>query len=302
MNGIDIAGHQKGINLAVVPCDFVVIKATQGKSFVNPEVPNQITQALSQKKYIGVYHYANGVGVEAEINHFVNTVKPYLGKVILAIDWENNKDKYGNNDNPKFVAGDYKYCESLLKAVLDKTGITPFIYMSKSVARQYKWEVGRLFPFWCAQYRKTGVPTTYVDNPWTDDKGWGSFPGCKIFQYSSKGKLPGYNGNLDLDISYMDGAEWNLYAQGSASTENEPAQTNTGTKVYPTLRKGDRSEYVRAWQTFLNLNGYSCGTADGIFGAKTLKAVKAWQRAHPECGKVDGIIGPKTWASLPFVK
>ena len=37
MNGIDISGHQQGIDLAAVPCDFVIIKATQGISFVNPD-------------------------------------------------------------------------------------------------------------------------------------------------------------------------------------------------------------------------------------------------------------------------
>lgn len=301
MNGIDIAGHQKGINLSVVPCDFVIVKATQGRSFVNPEFTTQITQALSLGKYVGAYHYANGAGVDIETDHFIDVVKPYLGKVILAIDWENNKDKNGNNDNPKFVAGDYKYCEKLLIAVKEKTGITPFLYMSKSVARQFKWEFGRCFPFWCAQYKKVGVPKTYTQDFWTDTKGWGAWTGCKIFQYSSKGRLNGYDADLDLDYSYMDGAEWNTWAKGENITEepSEPAQTNSGTKVYPTLRRGNRSEYVRAWQTFLNLNGYGCGIADGIFGAKTLKAVKAWQRAHGL--KADGIIGPKTWASLPFI-
>ena len=78
-------------------------------------------------------------------------------------------------------------------------------------------------------------------------------------------------------------------------------QDQAEVKKYPTLRKGDRNEYVKAWQTFLNLNGYDCGLNDGIFGDKTLAAVKAWQKNHPECGAVDGIIGPKTWASLPII-
>ena len=70
-------------------------------------------------------------------------------------------------------------------------------------------------------------------------------------------------------------------------------------KKYPTLRKGDRNEYVRAWQTFLNMNGYSCGANEGIFGVKTENAVKAWQSNH---GLVpDGIIGKLTWGSLPII-
>ena len=36
LNGIDISNWQSGINLAVVPCDFVVIKATEGTGYVMP--------------------------------------------------------------------------------------------------------------------------------------------------------------------------------------------------------------------------------------------------------------------------
>lgn len=64
----------------------------------------------------------------------------------------------------------------------------------------------------------------------------------------------------------------------------------------PTLKKGDRNEYVLAWQKFLNLNGYPCGAEDGIFGSKTENAVKDWQLSH---GLVpDGIIGKATWGSI----
>lgn len=64
----------------------------------------------------------------------------------------------------------------------------------------------------------------------------------------------------------------------------------------PTLKKGCRGEEVKAWQTFLNDNGYYCGLADGIFGKNTELAVKQWQIAHGL--KADGIIGKNTWASI----
>lgn len=290
MNGIDISGHQKGINLAAVPCDFVIVKVTQGRSFVNPEFTTQITQALSLGKYVGVYHYANGAGVDIEADHFIDVVKPYLGTIILAVDWENNK-KDGVNDNPEFVKGHYKYCEQLLTTIKQKTGITPFLYMSKSVARQFKWEVGKQFPFWCAQYRKTGVPTTYTQNPWTDDKGWGAWTGCKIFQYSSKGRLKGYNANLDLDLAYMDGNEWLSWASGDLLAGTPEIDTNN----YPILRRGDRNEYVASWQRLLNINGYDCGKADGIFGQRTQDALIRWQQDH---GIEAGYVGPQTWETI----
>ena len=57
-----------------------------------------------------------------------------------------------------------------------------------------------------------------------------------------------------------------------------------------TLRRGARGEAVRALQTKLDLG------VDGIFGAMTEAAVRAFQRSH---GLVpDGIVGPKTWAVL----
>lgn len=72
----------------------------------------------------------------------------------------------------------------------------------------------------------------------------------------------------------------------------------TETKVYPTLRRGSRSEYVRSLQILLNLHGYQCGTADGIFGKKTDNAVRRWQSDHNLVA--DGIVGKLTWASLPI--
>lgn len=74
-------------------------------------------------------------------------------------------------------------------------------------------------------------------------------------------------------------------------TRFDSATSNTR----PTLKKGSKSDAVKALQIFLNLNGYQCGSADGIFGSKTETAVRAFQKAHPECGTADGIVGKKTW-------
>lgn len=288
MNGIDISRYQKGIDLAAVPCDFVIVKASQGSSsYVYPTFKEQITQAESLGKLLGVYHYASTGGAIAEAEKFLKTVKNYIGKAILCFDWE--KDDNANFSNPE-------YALSWLRYVEQKTGIKPFIYMSKSVARQYKniWDPS--FPFWCAQYKKK-APTVYVDDPWTDVYGFGPWTDCKILQYSSDGRLPGYPEDLDLDKAYISAEEWLNYAQGK-----KPESSASDPKNYPTLRKGDKNDYVKNWQMFLNLHGYSCGNVDGIFGAKTEAAVKKWQKDHLNiCRTVDGIIGPRTWASLPFI-
>ena len=63
-----------------------------------------------------------------------------------------------------------------------------------------------------------------------------------------------------------------------------------------TLRNGSRGTQVRVLQWLLNDAKYDAGTVDGIFGSKTLAAVKAFQGANGL--EMDGIVGKKTWKAL----
>lgn len=62
------------------------------------------------------------------------------------------------------------------------------------------------------------------------------------------------------------------------------------------LKMGSSGSQVRTLQTKLNNWGYNCGTVDGIFGSKTLNAVKQFQKNNGLV--VDGIVGAKTAAAL----
>ena len=62
------------------------------------------------------------------------------------------------------------------------------------------------------------------------------------------------------------------------------------------LRRGSKGSEVTKLQQALNALGYDCGTADGIFGAKTEAAVRNFQRDHSLT--VDGIAGKATQAAL----
>ena len=61
------------------------------------------------------------------------------------------------------------------------------------------------------------------------------------------------------------------------------------------LQLGSEGEIVRALQMLLNGRGFPC-TADGIFGKKTLAAVRAFQARKGLT--VDGIVGSATWGKL----
>ena len=272
MNGIDISRWQKDINLSRVPCDFVIIKATQGIGYVSPTFKEQITSAQNLGKLIGVYHYASSGGAIAEAEHFLSIVDDYIGKAILVLDWEGEQN--ANFKNPA-------YAIAWLRYVREKTGVTPFIYMSKSVCRQYTWD--NSFPLWVAQY-KNQQPSSYQSEPWTDKKGYGSWQYPHIFQYTSRGQLDGYSGNLDLDIAYMDGAEWNTWAQGKVIVK-EPE--DHGSFDLPMIRRGSSGKAVKLWQVILGIK------PDGLFGIITQEETRQFQLENNL--KVDGIVGAQSW-------
>ena len=75
-----------------------------------------------------------------------------------------------------------------------------------------------------------------------------------------------------------------------------------GTYDAGTLRQGSEGAAVKELQEKLIAAGYSCGKAgaDGICGAATVKAIKAYQKDKGLT--VDGIAGPKTLDSLNSIR
>lgn len=209
LHGVDIASYQSGINPAKLSTtDFVIVKFTQGTSYLNPHADRQYSMAKSAGKLLGAYHYAEGKDAKAEAGYFVRSLGSRVGECILALDWEGNQ-------NGKFGTGqDVTWCRTFLDEVHRLTGIRALIYMSKSVCRKYDWSsVAGDYPLWCAQY-KTNSITDYQPSPWTDDKGFGAWDKDTIRQYSSHGRIAGYDANIDLDMAYLSADQWRAMASG----------------------------------------------------------------------------------------
>jgi peptidoglycan hydrolase-like protein with peptidoglycan-binding domain len=66
--------------------------------------------------------------------------------------------------------------------------------------------------------------------------------------------------------------------------------------AHPTIKKGSKGDAVKLAQNRLNMRFYEPGPIDGLFGPKTAKAVRWYQRDRDL--EADGIIGAKTWARL----
>lgn len=84
-----------------------------------------------------------------------------------------------------------------------------------------------------------------------------------------------------------------------ASNRNGPrgsTQASTRSNVRPALRLGSDGSDVEFLQQTLKEWGYDPGPIDGIFGARTERAVKDFQTAKRL--SVDGIVGKNTWTAL----
>ena len=208
MNGIDISNHQAGLDLSLVPCDFVICKATEGTTFVDRYCDGFVQQAIALGKPFGVYHFASGRSSgRAEAEFFYNNVKGYVGKGILVLDWEGSAVNRGVG-----------YAKEFLDRLYELTGVKALLYTYNNCVNSYDWSsvVAADYGLWNAGYYAGYQTMGY--NPNAPLKGGtGAWIGAAMYQYTSSGRLPGYGGNLDLDVFYGNGEAWKRYASPGQS-------------------------------------------------------------------------------------
>lgn len=209
LNGIDIASYQAGLDFSKVPCDFAIIKATQGTGYTNPDCVRAVEQAMSLGKGVGVYHYISGGNAVAEANFFIDSILNWIGKVMICLDWESNQNSAWGNES---------YLEQVVNQVIARTGVPPMIYVQASRYNQVA-EVAERHNcgLWIAQYADMN-PTGYQNTPWNE----GAYT-CAIRQYSSAGQLNGWNGNLDLNKFYGSLDDFKKYYGSSSSAPSKPS-------------------------------------------------------------------------------
>lgn len=213
--GMDISNWQKGIDLSQGTYDFCICKATEGTRYVDPFFAEFTSQLTKLNKLIGAYHFARPdknateEAMEAEADYFLAEVKKsgMLGKAILCLDWETEP-----MDRPRLM-------RAWLERVVQLTGITPFIYSSKSkfmswVGRE-DWEFLMDYGVWIAQWPTIKQYTVGV-NPgvpiqWAPPWGW------DIWQYTNNARLGDNNMRIDGNMSQLTAEEW----KRAASPETE---------------------------------------------------------------------------------
>lgn len=211
MYGMDISSYQKTLDLQNGNYDFCIIKATEGIGFVDNSFFNFAGKLKSMDKLIGCYHFARPdyhktqSTMVKEATWFISQVEKadLLGKAILVLDWE--REPF---DNEQLVT-------AWVNTVKEYTGVVPFIYGSKSKLSKWKdWGVYTSCPLWMAAWPtiervNVGYPIDIPKKsiPW------------RIWQYSSTGVYPGFNGKVDCDYSDLTREEW-IKLAGGETKEN----------------------------------------------------------------------------------
>lgn len=229
LKGIDISNWQAGIDLAAVPCDFAICKATQGTTYTSPDCCRQVELAKSVGKLFGVYHYVSGGNAQAEADFFIDSVLNWIGKGTLCVDWE-------QGDNAAW--GDLSYLDAVCRRIIERTGVIPLVYASQAV---FPWDTAKALNAgsWVAQYASNDA-TGYQDAPWNE----GAYS-CAIRQYSSNGRISGYGGALDLNKFYGDSKAWQAYAcPEGAEPEPVPEPVQPDTSIAPAGRTIDLIAYI----------------------------------------------------------
>lgn len=142
LRGIDISRHN---TLATIThyvrankIDFIIEKATEGKTYKDPTFPHNIVQGVKRC----FYHYARPENntPEEEVDNFISTIEMYMKEdSLFFLDWEGTSLKYDFNWAVKF--------KNLFES---KTGRYLYFYGSLSTFGKYKDECDS--KWWIAHY------------------------------------------------------------------------------------------------------------------------------------------------------
>ncbi len=188
IRGIDISHYQGDIDwdqlqnamIEKCPIRFIVMKATEGSSKIDPSFKYNFKQALEYGYIRGAYHFwSNHSSARQQAYFFLNNVPLESGDLPPVLDVEHKpKDKSVEDFQQDIL--------TWLHIVEDRYHVKPIIYTYYKFKKQYlDTPVFDDYPYWIAHY--------YVDKIEYQGE-W------KFWQHTDAGKLPGIKGYVDFNI------------------------------------------------------------------------------------------------------
>lgn len=280
MKGIDISDHQGVIDWELLKRDsgvgFVIMKAMfeNGKHGKLNSFERNYDGSAGLKR--GAYLFTIAKSIDDAQKEAVDFVRILNGRILeygVWLDLEDNRiARLGKAMLTQIIDAQAR----IIRDAGYKVGIysNPSWYLNVIDGK----ELSKRYEMWIARYplldngtiKPSKAPTAY---------------NAKIWQFSSKGRVPGISVNCDLDVEMADLAQ--------------PTQTKPNNNPFPVptrnLKRGSKGKDVCWLQTALVSKGYPL-EIDGIFGDNTLDAVIRYQRNNKLL--VDGIVGVLTRNAL----
>ena len=195
IEGIDISHHQGKIDWgACTPAksgkQFIIAKATEGKTYEDPMFVQNVTSARAAGFQIGAYHFLR-FGTSSPSDQMANFVSKIRETGLLA-----DKEPIIALDIEEHKGADYTLVGSMTEECvryLKDSKITPYIYTRTSFWDKHVAvtpDIVKECPLWIARWRKKSPLLHELP------RGWDSWT---IWQYSDKGSVPGITGEVDLN-------------------------------------------------------------------------------------------------------
>ena len=191
--GIDVSKWQGDIDFSKLKSagvEFVIIRigsstGINGENFIDSKFIQNIKNANSVGIPVGVYFYSYANSVDKAISDakwIIENIKDYKVELPIAFDWEN----WGSfNTYELSFFGLTNMAKGFMDTVKD-AGYDAMLYSSKTYLENIWMSVD--YPVWLAHYTKN---TNYA----------GAY---SYWQICSNGRVDGINGDVDIDIRYID--------------------------------------------------------------------------------------------------
>ena len=224
--GIDISHHQGDIDFNSLKgnIDFAMVRTSYGSFYEDKKYKQNIKGLERINVPYGFYHFSYATSVESakkEAEGFINIIKKYnpTYPIVIDIEWSNRTE---NVKADTLISITDTIC-----SMIEKAGYYAMIYANLD----------------------------YFNNKLNDPTYKKSFG---IWQYSSKGQIPGIKGNVDLNISYKDYPSI-IKSKKTDDNRNETSKTN---EINYVVKKGDTlsliaSKYNTTYQKLASYNNIS---------------------------------------------
>ena len=294
MKGIDISTHNGSIDFNAVKnsgVEVVIIKATEGVDFTDNMVNQHYIGAKNVGLNIGFYHFmSEKTDPYRQAEDFYNCIKDKSYNVMPCLDIEVNN--YGRS-----AAEITDRCLTFLNRFKELSGQDCMICTGGYFGRDNLDSRIKNYPGWIAHYGVSSPMET----------------GFRVVghQYTETGKVPGVNGNVDMN-NFKEGILLGNAVIVNNATTQQPIGgkiaelqricgvnddgiwgpiTDNAVRNLPLAGLPYKTPELTKWiQARVGCN------ADGVFGPVTADAVKGWQSSHGLV--VDGIAGYNTIKSL----